>query len=398
MRILQLTPRLPHPPVDGGRIAMRELTRGLVEAGAELQILSLNPRKHRADPAAASTALGVTVRAVDIDTSQRIGPLWRALKGGAPYVVSRFESPEFADVLKATLRESQPDVVLVEGQFLLPYVADIRRHSQAAVVLRTLNVEHRIWEQLASNEKSPLKRTMLRRVASSLRRYEAASRAAVDAVVPISEDDEAQLRALGYRQPMFVAPCGLSAADYTPSPEPSRPTLGFLGSLDYRPNQEGILWFLDHVRPKLDDRRQSILVAGSAPPSWLVERLAKEGVELVSNLPDVRRFFDDVSVFIVPLQSGSGMRIKILEAMALQKPIVSTSVGASGMEFSAGEEILVADEADGFAALINRTANDAALRSRLGANGRRRVETTYDRSRIGRAVYAFLERLSTTGA
>src|SRR5258708_29234596 len=137
MRILLLTPRPPWPPIDGGRVAMGRLAEGLANAGTDVEIVSLNPRKHRTEVVHAP----VPIQTVDIDTSRVVGP---ALSR-EPFIVSRFVSREFRNAVRAAIRRLKPDVVQIESPFLLPYVAAVREESRVRIVLRSLNVEFRIW-------------------------------------------------------------------------------------------------------------------------------------------------------------------------------------------------------------------------------------------------------------
>ena len=141
MRVLILTPRLPWPLIDGGRIAMARLAEGLARAGADVEILSLNPRKHRVEASAP-----MPMQSIDIDTSRILAPALGAVLSDVPFLVGRFVSNEFRDALRATMRRFAPDVVQIESPFLLPYADVVRSESNARVVLRSLNVEFRIWE------------------------------------------------------------------------------------------------------------------------------------------------------------------------------------------------------------------------------------------------------------
>src|ERR1043166_7321165 len=177
MRILILTPRLPWPPFAGGRVAM-----SLANAGAEVEVLSLNPRKHRGTPQGP-----LPIRAIDIDTSRVVVPLFRSMVSRVPFIVARFFSRRFKDAVDETVRRVRPDVVQVERPFLLPYAP-----AGVPVVLRSLNVEFRVWERLARARRNPLYRW----IAQSLRRYEIREMNRLAAVIPISEDDASDFRSL----------------------------------------------------------------------------------------------------------------------------------------------------------------------------------------------------------
>src|ERR1043166_8724873 len=223
MRILILTPRLPWPPFAGGRVAM-----SLANAGAEVEVLSLNPRKHRGTPQGP-----LPIRAIDIDTSRVVVPLFRSMVSRVPFIVARFFARRFKDAVDETVRRFRPDVVQIESPFLLPYAP-----AGVPVVLRSLNVEFRVWERLA-----------IRWIAASLRRYEIRTMNEFDAIIPISDDDAADYRSLGCTKPIYVVPCGVVLP--TPdSPLPTHGRIGFIGSLHSTPNPHAAPWLVKDHRPR----------------------------------------------------------------------------------------------------------------------------------------------------
>jgi glycosyltransferase involved in cell wall biosynthesis len=376
VRILLLTPRLPWPPIDGGRIAMGRLAEGLAHAGADIEIVSLNPRKHRAEVVAAP----VPVEAIDIDTSRIAWP------GAAPFIVGRFISSEFREAIRGTLRRFRPDIVQIESPFLLPYIDVVRAESSARIALRSLNVEFRIWEGLAANERNPLRRFALRRVAASLRTYEVRHLNTPDAVIPISAGDAEDFRRLGCTRPMQVVPCGVALSDVG-SPEPG--TVGFIGSLDFRPNQDAVRWIIDELWPRVPDAR--LFIAGSGAPAWL--RTLGRNIEFLGEVPDAQAFLRRMSIVIAPLFAGGGMRIKVLEAMALAKPIVATALGAGGIETENGRDILIADDVASFASSVTRLLRDPETASRIGNAARETVRDRYDNDTLARGLLRFYESL-----
>lgn len=377
MRILLLTPRLPWPPIDGGRIAMSRLAQSLANAGAEVEILSLNPRKHHSDVRASPLPL----QTVEIDTSRV------AFRRDAPFLVARFVSQDFRDALRTTLQRFQPDVVQIESPFLLPYAQDI--HG-ARVALRSLNVEFRIWEGLARNERNPLRRLALRYIASSLRRYEVRHLNTPDVVIPISTEDAEDFRRLGCTRPIHVVPCGITLSDL-PDMQPEPRSVGFIGSFDFRPNQEAVAWIVDELWPRVPDAK--LYLAGSSPPEWLRQRAAGKHIEFLGHVPDAEAFLRRMSVVIAPLFAGGGMRIKVLEAMALAKPIVATPLGAGGIDVEHGRDILLAEDAVSFADAVNRLLDEPETASRLGAAARASVGERYNSDALGRGLLAFYEKV-----
>jgi len=352
---------------------MSRLAESLARCGAEVEILSLNPRKHRGVPQGP-----LPIRAVDIDTSRVLVPALRA-----PFVVARFISPAFYETLGATLRRFRPDVVQIESPFLLSYARGI----DARVVLRSHNVEFRIWEGLARTEPNPFRRFALSRVASSLRDYELRTINTLDAIIPISESDAADFRTLGCTVPMHVVPCGVRRPT-TSYDALGGSTVGFIGSLDFRPNIQAVDWILTKLWPLVVERvcDAKLLIAGSSPP----ERLRPF---VLADIEDANAFLQDVSVFIAPLFAGGGMRIKVLEAMAMGKPIVATALGAGGIDVTHDHDILLAEDASSFADAVVRLLREPDTASRIGAAARETVINRYESDALARGLLRFYESL-----
>lgn len=379
---------MPYPAIDGGRVVMLQIARALARQGHDVHVLSLNPRKQRSSVDDARNAMApVRIDAVDIDTSA-ITAL-RAVRAGAPPLVARFVTSRFARALRELLRASHFEVVQVESPFLLPYVRVIREHTRAPVVLRSLNVEFRIWEQLAEHATNAVRRAALRTIARSLRRFEVAHLDTCDALVPITEDDARAFRELGCTVPMHVLPGGI---DVTAAPRDDDGSVAFLGSLDYRPNQEAALWIAEELRPRLNG--VVVRVGGSNAPQWLRARMEAAGLPLAPHVDDAAAFLAPRRAIIAPLLSGGGMRIKILEAMAMGKPVVATTLAAAGIDVRDGENILLADDADAFARAITALLRDASRARAIGEAARALVESRYASDALARDLAAFYEQLA----
>jgi len=390
MRILILTPRLPWPPIDGGRIAMSRLAEGLQRAGAEVEVLSLNPRKQTAD----STAAPIPAQAIDIDTSRFLQPAFRAMFGGIPFMAARFQSRAFRRALKMTLSRFRPDVVQIESPFLLPYAEVIRKASNARVTLRSLNVEFRIWEGLAQTERNFIRRYAAKRLAASVRNLEARHLNTPDTLVPISAADASSFRDLGCTRPIHVAPCGISITGGAPSAgQPNR--VGFIGSLDFRPNQEAVRWILEELWPRVLTRFPSaqLSIAGSSPPHWVAQHPSARGIDFRGHVDDAAVFMQTMTVIIAPVFAGGGMRIKTLEGMASGKPVVATRLGAGGIEIEDGRDIIIAENADSFADAVVRLLRDPERAARIGETARATVAQRYDNDTIARGLLRFYESI-----
>lgn len=313
-------------------------------------------------------------------------------------LVARFVSSAFDRALRSSLRHGRFDVVQIESPFLLPYLDTIRAETDAVVVLRSLNVEFHIWDHLAQNERRPWMRLATRRIARSMRKWEVAQLNACDALVAITEADAREFRALGCTRPIRVVPGGVERVENVSGVKAG--TFYFLGSLDYRPNQEAAVWIARELRPRLEARhcRAALHVAGSRPPRSIRTVLASAGVPLHADVPDAAAFARPMSSMIVPLFSGSGMRLKIVEAMALGKAVIATRLAAAGLEVEDGTHIILADDADAFAAAVERLSADPSLAEAIGDRARTIVRERYLASDAARTLLSFYEELTHGGA
>jgi len=400
MKILQLCPKVPWPPDDGGRVAMRVLALSLRQAGADVRTLCLNPRKHHVEPSSLpEEARDLRLEAVDVDTSVSVAGALRSLVTGTSYNVDRFFSEAFRRRLIEVVREERPEVVLLESLFMVPYVQALRATTRAPLVLRSVNVEHEIWQRLALGESRPARRLYLGHLAHRLRRFELTTLNDVDAIVAVTPEDAATYARLGARVPVHLAPVAIATGEYPDRSGEGDPlTLVFLGSLDWRPNLEAVEWFLESVWPIV---RRSVPLArfhlgGSNPPEGLAGRLLTDGVRFLGRVPNACDFLASGAAVVVPLLSGGGMRVKILEAMALGVPVVSTRLGASGIGAADGTEMLLADGPESLGAACISLLLDRDLATTLGIAGRRRVHESFDAEGIGRRLKKFLESLVAT--
>jgi glycosyltransferase involved in cell wall biosynthesis len=374
---------------------MLQLTLSLGRAGAEVDVLSLNQAKFPVDRVGAAAALApARLEAVDIDTSGFLGAAIRRRTLRAPMLVARFYSRRFVRALRERLRAVPYDVVQIEGQFLLPYVPAIRKETRAPIVLRAQNVEFRIWERLAQQQ-SGMHSLALHHIARTLGAWETAHLDDCDALVPIAEEDERDFRALGATKPSFVSPCGVDTSEPVPVAEIDRHRVYFIGSMHYRPNQEAVRWLADELWPRVIaiEPLARLTVAGSGFPDALRAHLASRGIAVAADVPDVRAFSAPFRAMLAPLFSGSGMRIKVLEAMALGKPVIATPLGAGGIDVTPGENILLAGDVNGLARHVVECIDDDALAERIGLAARALIVERYDAGRLALQLLEFYERL-----
>ncbi|MFP4468836.1 MAG: glycosyltransferase [Bacteroidales bacterium] len=378
MRILQLCHKIPFPPSDGGAIAMNQLTRGLLDKGEDVKVLALAPVKAGQDPnqIPEDYAKETSFEAFTVDTRVRPWPAFLNLFTSESYNISRFFCPEIAAKLTRLLEEEEFDIIQLEGLFLTPYIPVIRKKTGAPMIFRSHNIEHFIWERMAKSEKNPLKKVYLKFLARRLKIFELKTVHQVDGLVAISPVDKRFFVNNGFSHPAITIPVTVDADLYNPgniTPDPG--TVFHLGSMDWRPNQEGIRWFLDEVWPRVIERDPSLrfhLAGKNIPESFT--RYSVNQVQVDGMVPDAIRYMASRELMVVPLRSGGGMRVKIIEGMAAGKAIVSTSIGAEGIDCSHGENIFLADTPAEMAEAILYCLSNKVVMQRMGRQAREFVK------------------------
>lgn len=374
MRVLQLCHRIPFPPSDGGSIAMHQITRGLIDNGHEVKVIALAPNTVKADVARISSDYlrETGFEAVPADTRIKLLPAFLNLFSGRSYNVERFSGRAMERKLEEVLKKQNFDIIQLEGLYLTPYISLIRRLSNAPLVYRAHNIEHFIWKRLASACRTPLKKQYLKLLAGRLKKYEMQVIHEVDGLAAISPVDQAFFRNHGFSGPSVVIPVGIPDQKIPdPLPEAEAGSVFHLGSMDWRPNQEGLKWFLREVWPLVIRRcpQLKFYLAGKRMPASF-NQYASDNVVVVGEVPNAMNFVCSKQLMVVPLLSGGGMRVKIIEGMAAGKPIVSTHIGAEGIGCEHGKHIFLADSPEQMAYWITRCFNHPAAAARTGTLAR----------------------------
>lgn len=395
MKVLQLCNKPPYPSVDGGTLAMNSITQGLLAAGCEVRVLSMCSDKHPVlrDRMTEEYIRATRFEAVHVDLGIHVldaGVSWLC---GESYHVKRFVSNEFAAKLRQILDEEEFDVVHLESIFLTPYVPVIRKHSKAVVILRAHNVEHMIWQRIAKSERNLFKRKYIKHLALTLRAYECEHLNDFDGVMSITSNDATMLKEMGCRKPIVPIPFGImpeSVAQVEEEPN----SLFHIGSMDWMPNQEGIGWFLEKVWPKVHERmpQLTLYLAGRKMPEEMM-KLDMPGVRVVGEVPDAMYFIASKQINVVPLLSGSGIRVKIIEAMSAGKAVITTTVGAEGINYTDGRNLLIADTPDRFVEQIQRCIADPEFCRELGQNAYALIAEEYGNERLTDKVIGFYQKI-----
>ena len=349
MNILILSSKFPYPLKDGGAIATYNLARGLADAGNKISILSFNTVKHyiSKDKIPANKFEDITYEMVDVNTQIRFfKALVNLIFTRKPYILQRFKSQIFANRLTDILQQNKFDIVQIEGLYMMQYQKIIKTKSKAIISYRPHNLEHRIWLLLAENSSGFFKKTYLNILSQRILNYEKSILNTYDIILPISPHDASYFEKLRNSRNLAVVPTGFNINVYHfETKSVLEHKLFYIGSLEWMPNQEGIKWFINKCwdKLKLNFPALELYIAGRNTPEWLVKEYSRPGIFWAGEVEDVKEFVKDKSIMIVPLFSGSGLRIKIIEAFLNLKAVVATPVAVEGTGAADNCELLIAD-------------------------------------------------------
>ena len=402
LQILILTPLLPYPPQQGTALRNYNLLRYL--AGRHrVSLLSFAAAETSPEHLAHLRTLCAEVHTLPAPARSARARLWTLATSRRPDMAWRLYSPAYAQALSGLLARSPYDVLQVEGIELARYAEGLQSlpaERRPLVVFDDHNAEYLLQRRACLSD---LRRPQRWAAAAyswaqwrRLARFERAVCRAADRVVVVSEADAAALQALDPALQPAVVPNGVDLDAYRPDLPPlpglPRPALVFTGKMDFRPNVDAMLWFAGQVLPRIwaADPRVQLLIVGQSPSPRLEALRREPRITITGWVEDPRPYMAGSDVYVVPLLVGGGTRLKVLEAMAMGRALVSTSLGVEGLGAADGEHMLLADDAEAFARQVLALLGDEDRRRALGAEARAFVERGYGWAQIGpqlEAVY-----------
>ncbi|MBN9519163.1 glycosyltransferase [bacterium] len=392
MRVAILDEELPFPLTSGKRIRTFNLLARLADRHRVTVLCHKNPDRDEAAAAdAAFRGIGVETVVVERTVPPKSGPGFYARLAGnllspLPYSVATHASPALAAAVRDLAAARRVDVWHCEWT---PYAQVLRdalgddRLAAARWVVMAHNVESLIWRRYTEAEQNPVKRWYVRRQWHKFERFERWATAAATAAVAVSPDDARLMRErFGVAAPAVVEN-GVDTAYFRPQRDVDRDPARvlFLGSLDWRPNLDAVNLLLNDIFPRVRAAvpHATLALVGRHPPEWLRTRAAATpGVELSADVPDVRPFLATCGMLAVPLRIGGGSRLKILEALATATPVVSTRVGAEGLELVPGRDLVATDGPEGMADAIVGAIRRPDELQETAERGREEVLAKYD--------------------
>ncbi len=357
-------------PVDtGGKIRSHNILRRLLERH---EVTFLSYYGGRRDPAYEREICEhlpgtkvIYTAARDASTFERSLEYLRRLPSRAPFGVTKFTAREVQQLLAQWLNDCDFDVAVCD--FLGPTL-NFPRKSSTPVVLFQHNVESILWQRQAEHEKNPIKRIAWNLEAAKMLRYERAAVGQFDHVIAVSEYDRQQLKTMNPQSRISVVPTGVDLQQYRAAAGESatEPLVMFVGSMDWEANIDCMAYFCREIWPQVKRvAPEARLRIVGRNPHPRITRLACDDIEVTGRVPSVVEHLRQAAVFVVPLRIGGGTRLKIYEAMAMRKAIVSTSIGAEGLDVNHGRDILLADDPQTFADCVIELLRDHSKRMKL---------------------------------
>ncbi|MEE9439462.1 MAG: glycosyltransferase family 4 protein [Saprospiraceae bacterium] len=397
MKILQLTKKFPYPLKDGESIAVTNQARAFNSLGCDLWLLSMNTIKHHVDIEHLPDSFNQYSEIYTVFLDNRVNVLGAItnLLSKDSYHVSRFFFKEFETKLISILKNNTFDIIQLETLYLAPYIDIIKSHSTAKIVMRSHNVEFEIWQRIVENTSFLPKKWYLSYLTKKLKKFEIAQLDKYDYLVTVTKRDLEQYQNLGYVSGGISSPIALDLNEYIIDSQPAASvSFFFIGSLDWIPNLEGLSWFLEHIWDKVINKHPNVKIhiAGRNTPES-IQRLASDNIIIEGEVDDAIEFISSHTIMVVPLLSGSGMRVKILEGMALKRVVISTTIGAEGIGATNKMEILIANTIKEFLEVIDDVIFNSDETNSIGIAARKYISDNFDRKKNAKDLIAAYKKL-----
>ena len=390
MKILLLTKKFPYPLKDGESIAVHGLSKSLTDLSCEITLLSLNTDKHYFELKNLPKEKNhfADIKTVEIKTEISSKGALKNLFSDQSYHLSRFDSKEFGSVLKDMLTNHNYDIIQLETLTMALYIDIIKSCTETPIVMRAHNVEHQIWERLIHNMPFGAKKMYLKHLTKKLKNFEKNRLQSYDLLLTVSDQDKIQFEEMGYSKAIHTIPIGIDLENYQFQPKTQNSeSLFFIGSMDWMPNKFGVQWFLENVWIDifpLEPQLQFHLAGRNMEKMQIAkyEKLVMHG-----EVDSAIKFMSTYDIMIVPLFSGSGTRVKIIEGLALGKIIITTAIGTEGIAVKDKEHVLIANTAAEFKEAILFCRNNQKAMEQISMNARRFIEQNYNQKKIAKFLF-----------
>lgn len=396
MKILQITSKFPYPLNHGAAWAITGIAKGLIGCGHTIDLCSLVMPGHDSDDMSTlcQSEVGYDhINIIEADTSINKLAATINLFSSKSLHVTRFGQQSIKDRLIAACRQGKYQVIIFESLYLCGVIPQLREVLPSAkLIYRAHNVEFKLWD-LYGAQKGGLKRAYFKGQSERIKKWEKEVITKADGVLTVSDvDRDILMQRFGQGEKMITIPIGIPKSDLIPLETEDKPfIIGFLGGLDWRPNRDGVDWFLSHVWQEVYQFNHGNIIFMIAGKCEARDKRTKfPEVQFLGEIDRSDSFLKNIDVLVVPLRSGSGTRVKILEALSLGVSICSTNLGAEGINVKDGEHLMIVEDKASWSAAI-KALHEEKNRKRLRTNGHAFVQQEHCIVAIGDKLHHWME-------
>jgi sugar transferase (PEP-CTERM/EpsH1 system associated) len=392
MRVLVLTSRFIWPLTDGGAIRDFNLLRETSRFHDVYLLCFLQSPKDRGNfrmlEPYCKKIIGIDRErgAITSAANALLGTV-----GSRPYIMREYWRPAMASMIEKVVAEERIDAIHAHFLHMGQYAANA---NGAAFVLDAHNLEHVLWKRVAGKMRNPLKRVFAEIQAEKLARWERSVAARTDVCVTLSDEDLQEYRRIAPGADAATVPNGVDLEYWHPFEEPADPdSIIYFGNLGWLPQADAVIAFVNETLPRIvaENPNAKLSIVGNAPPDS-IRRLASDRIVVTGFVEDIREYIARAAVVVMPLRIGAGTKHRILQALAMKKAIVASSMAAEGMELSDSVNVMIADDSESFAKRVIELLGDPGSRERLGANGLKLMHERYSWTKIYGGLDAVFER------
>jgi glycosyltransferase involved in cell wall biosynthesis len=390
MNILYISNKPIYPKIDGGCVAMHNFLSCLLETKVNIKHFSISTLKHpfNIEEYPESIQNKITPEELFVDTRVTIKSAVKNIFSKGSYNVKRFYSEDINNTLKEHLQNNDYDKIILETIFLADYLKTFRKYSKAKIFVRSHNVEFKIWEKLAANENKKLKKTYLSKLAKDLKKVEINFLNQVDRILPLSKEDEEDLKKLKIQTEIDTIPVAISLPENVKNYD--NQNFFHIGSMNWKPNIEAVQILKNSIFPSIQKniKNVSLTLAGS----FMEEEENTNDILYRGYIENINDFFSKEGILLSPILSGSGVRIKILESMANGTPVITTILGAEGISITPGKEILIAKNEKEFVEFAVHLSKSKEERKKIGQQARLFIANQHNKDNIIKQLSELLKK------
>lgn len=397
MQILFICNKMPYPPNDGGTIATFSMITAFAQLGWNVHVIAMQTYKHNFLTNNIPLQYKQNIKWHTVFVNTKLNPFkafYNLIFDTIPYNAKRFINKAFEQKITDILSKTTFDIIQLESLYLSPYTNVIRENCNTKIALRAHNVEHQIWERMYSKSKIPAK-WYIKNIASRLKKMELMSIKNVDFLIPITQNDANILNTSTLNAIVKVVQTGINPNKFIDNiKQNNQYSIFYIGALDWTPNTEALNWFIDNVwqNIKTNFANAQFNIAGRNANKKFKKWLLNIPVNFYGQVDNAVEFIDNQNIMVVPLFTGSGMRIKIIEAMARGKCIVTTTIGAEGINITNGQHLFIADTAQQMTQTLDNLFKNPQIVYQIGQNALSFVKQNFDNTKLVNELALFYQQ------